>query len=245
MSPVAINGVDHQSPAINGVQVKQALNAANETVNEGVYDPTLLSTVDADLAAGNIKDAINIFGKVGTLPAGGVETFEDYYFAVLGAGVEYTPADPGLFSAAIDMIAKLAVNLFINGDKLIEECRGIGAVIGDGTYLDFKNTDVAGHALAVMRQYLSTGTYEEYSHADIVGNGTYTPADEGFFSHASEANPDLNDVQTQYNLKYWWIYNDSGAFCGATLIIGDGSSLSFKNTTAGALRANLMRAVMV
>ncbi len=66
MSPVGINGVDNQGVGINGVQVKQALAAASETVDEGVYDATTLSTVDADLAVGNIKDGVTIFGKLGT-----------------------------------------------------------------------------------------------------------------------------------------------------------------------------------
>jgi len=64
--PVGINGVDKQSVGINGVQVKQTLNAANETVSKGVYDATTLSTVDADLATANIKNGITIFGKVGS-----------------------------------------------------------------------------------------------------------------------------------------------------------------------------------
>lgn len=70
--PVAINGVDKQGVAINGVQVKQALDATNETVNKGVYDPTTLSAVDADLAAANIKEATTIFGFLGTLAAGAI-----------------------------------------------------------------------------------------------------------------------------------------------------------------------------
>ena len=67
MSPVAINGIDKQGVYVNGVQVKQALSDANSTVNKGVYDATLLETVDADLAAVNIKSGITIFGKLGTL----------------------------------------------------------------------------------------------------------------------------------------------------------------------------------
>lgn len=70
MSPVAINGVDKQGVDVNGVQVKQTLDAANSTVNKGVYDATLLETVDPDLAVGNIKLATEIFGKLGTLAAG-------------------------------------------------------------------------------------------------------------------------------------------------------------------------------
>jgi len=54
----------------NGVQDKTTLDPTNETVNKGVYDATLLSTVDPDLAVGNIKEAVNIFGVLGTLAAG-------------------------------------------------------------------------------------------------------------------------------------------------------------------------------
>jgi len=67
MSPVAISGVDKQGVYVNGVQVKQALDPANETVNKGVYDPTTLSAVDGDLAVGNIEQGVTIFGKLGTV----------------------------------------------------------------------------------------------------------------------------------------------------------------------------------
>lgn len=50
----------------NGVQDKTTLNPANETVARGIYDATTLSAVDADLATGNIKNGITIFGKVGS-----------------------------------------------------------------------------------------------------------------------------------------------------------------------------------
>lgn len=70
MSPVAIQGVDAQGVAVNGAQVKQALAAASEAVAKGVYDATTLSAVDADLAVGNIKNAITIFGKLGTFAGG-------------------------------------------------------------------------------------------------------------------------------------------------------------------------------
>jgi len=66
MSPVAISGVDKQGVYVSGVQVKQALDAANEIVAKGVYDPTTLSAIDADFVIANIKSTVNIFGKVGT-----------------------------------------------------------------------------------------------------------------------------------------------------------------------------------
>lgn len=64
--PVGINGVSKQGVGVNGVQIKQALSAANETVAKGVYVATTLSTVDTDLAVGNIKDGETIFGFLGT-----------------------------------------------------------------------------------------------------------------------------------------------------------------------------------
>lgn len=62
------NGVGITS-LLNGNTVKEALNAANELVNRGIYNPTTLSAVDPDLAVGNIADGVTIFGKVGTLEA--------------------------------------------------------------------------------------------------------------------------------------------------------------------------------
>ncbi|MFC1910458.1 hypothetical protein ACFLXC_04120 [Chloroflexota bacterium] len=63
---IALNGIDKQGIDINGVQVKQTLSAASETVNKGVYHATTLSAVDADLAVGNISDGVTIFGFLGT-----------------------------------------------------------------------------------------------------------------------------------------------------------------------------------
>jgi len=44
----------------------KTLNPANENVPAGYYAATTLSAVDADLAAGNIKSGVTIFGKVGS-----------------------------------------------------------------------------------------------------------------------------------------------------------------------------------
>ncbi|MEI7591164.1 MAG: DUF1566 domain-containing protein, partial [Deltaproteobacteria bacterium] len=56
---------------ITGTIITKTLNAANDTVAAGYYAATTLSTVDADLAAGNIKTAVNIFGVVGTYGGSG------------------------------------------------------------------------------------------------------------------------------------------------------------------------------
>ncbi|MBI5744542.1 MAG: hypothetical protein HY952_08340 [Elusimicrobia bacterium] len=46
---------------------KRTLDPGADTVAAGYYTSTTLAVVDADLAAGNIKSGVNIFGKVGTV----------------------------------------------------------------------------------------------------------------------------------------------------------------------------------
>ena len=53
---------------IAGAIVTQTLSNANDNVAAGYYAATTLRTVDADLAAANIKKDVNIFGVVGTAP---------------------------------------------------------------------------------------------------------------------------------------------------------------------------------
>ncbi len=55
---------------VSGSMPTQTLSAANDTVSAGYYAATTLSAVDADLAAGNIKDGVTIFGVAGTLSGG-------------------------------------------------------------------------------------------------------------------------------------------------------------------------------
>lgn len=57
-----VNGI-----AVTGTISTQTLSAASETVTAGYYNATTLSAVDADLAVGNIKSGVGIFGKTGTL----------------------------------------------------------------------------------------------------------------------------------------------------------------------------------
>jgi hypothetical protein len=57
-----------------GTLATQTLSAANDTVTAGYYAATKLSTVDSDLAAGNIKKDVDIFGVVGTYGGSGGST---------------------------------------------------------------------------------------------------------------------------------------------------------------------------
>jgi len=47
---------------------KQTLDPASDTMPAGYYAATTLAAADADLAAGNIKSGVTIFGKAGTAP---------------------------------------------------------------------------------------------------------------------------------------------------------------------------------
>jgi len=49
-----------------GTLTTQTLSSANDTVTAGNYAETTLHTVDSDLAAGNIKNGVSIFGVAGT-----------------------------------------------------------------------------------------------------------------------------------------------------------------------------------
>lgn len=67
------------------LQIK-TLNPANETVEAGYYAATTLSAVDADLAVGNIKDGVTIFGFLGTLSTTLIED-------ILGSAVATATSD--------------------------------------------------------------------------------------------------------------------------------------------------------
>ena len=79
---------------ITGTLATQTLDPANDTVLAGVYVSTTLSLVDPDLAVGNIKTGVTIFGKAGTyagsgyaLPDTGQTTSYD-----IGDDADYNPA---------------------------------------------------------------------------------------------------------------------------------------------------------
>ena len=66
---VLLAGLSHAADVSTHVlgKKKQVLSPASNTVNMGYYAAATLSSVDADLAAGNIKSGIGIFGITGTL----------------------------------------------------------------------------------------------------------------------------------------------------------------------------------
>ncbi|MEI7527810.1 MAG: hypothetical protein WCK76_02595, partial [Elusimicrobiota bacterium] len=65
-SGVLLYSADVSTHVLFRTGAKQALDPANDTVNAGYYAATTLHDVDTDLAVGNIKPGVNIFGSTGT-----------------------------------------------------------------------------------------------------------------------------------------------------------------------------------
>ena len=247
MSPVAINGVDKQGVAVNGVQVKQALSAANSTVNKGVYNATLLETVDADLAVANIKSGVTIFGKVGTVIPGGVETIEKYASAVIATGVTYTPAASGIFffpmdsgsrTFQVEYYSNLGANWY---NAIVSVIVTVGQAVGDGTNFRIKNTSAGDSEYTLMRHHYSTGTYERAIDESLAALTSYTPATTGFFADA-KAHGALRS-QINQTTGGWQIYGEAGNTLYTMLMIGDGANWRIYNSDAAFARIHVtMRA---
>ncbi len=246
---IALNGVTHERIAFNGQVAKTALSAANDVLAKGVYDPTTLSTVDADLAVGNIKSGVTIFGFTGTL-VGGVETIGKYSDGVLATGASYTPADPGIFSFITGGASTIGFSPYYYSTlaglwyAAISVTGGntVGMGIGDGANFKIQNNNAADREYILMRHHLSTGTYERVVDENLVGGGTYTPATSGFFADGQAA----ITIRLEFNLTTAaWSSAIQGAASGpVAIVIGDGTNLRVKNTTGGALYHVLMRAKM-
>lgn len=331
MSPVSTNGVDKQGVYVNGVQVKQALQAANETVEQGVYDATTLSTVDADLAGGNIKNGItlfgfagsadvhdisdataieaevitgetfyavgggirtgtmpivaivaandnypagyhagdaggldaidadlapgniklgvDIFGKVGTVIEGGVETIEMYAEGNLATTQFYVPSHEGIYFTGKATQLGWQVQYQDGGTVWRPtvsgafSCTTISA-ISDGSRFKLYRQGAAAADYQLMRHYMSTGTYERASSADLASLATYTPS-EGFVAVGVE----LVSVYIQQDLPTeGWVRayeNPHQTGYAVALVITDGAEIRVLNSDgANARWYALMRAVM-
>jgi len=70
---------------------EKQLSIATDEVSAGYYSTTTLHAVDTDLAAGNIKKPVNIFGIVGTYEGGGGSS---YGLPKTGNQPDYPPGTP-------------------------------------------------------------------------------------------------------------------------------------------------------
>jgi len=244
MTPVGINGISSQCKGVNGVQTKQALNAANETVSKGVYNATTLSSVDADLAVGNIKGGVTIFGKLGTYVL--TETIEKYADASLAIGATYTPAASGIFfalcvlSIRVQYYSTVAAAWYSPFNDTYHA--GVTA-IGDGT--NFRLYANAAGEYCLMRHYSSLGTYTRDKDEQLAEGASYTPAASGFFANAMSfvTRPVLQINRT--TAGWTDVQEGQSAVHFLSIVIGDGTNLRVTNPAgAGAQYHVLMRAKM-
>lgn len=244
MSPVGINGVDHQSVALNGVQIRQALNPANEIVAEGVYDPTTLSAVDADLAVANIREATTIFGFLGTLVPGGAETIEMNSTATLGLAATYTPADSGIFFTTQSQYEPQyqSTGGWVSPRAQV---RAAGfTAIGDGSHFRIK-CGIAATEYIIFRHHYGTGTYERARDEQLAAGADWIPAVSGFFATGGE--DDTVQVQVNKPVAGWMLAGEwqSALVVPGTIYISDGARLKVKNTHGvNAYWHATMRAIM-
>jgi len=228
----------------------KTLDPASEIVAKGFFNATTLSAVDADLAVGNIKTGITIFGKAGTVIPGGTETIEKFADATIAAGATYTIAQAGIYSQPGETVAAFRHQYYSSVAATWYKPRGITAafygqnIISDGTNAQLYNTTGGNQEYCLMRHYLSTGTYERARDEQLAASATWTPAVAGFFALGAEN----NQVKAEYNetVQSWFIVGETTVTLHSVgLLIGDGTNFRVKNQSgATAYRQVAMRAKM-
>lgn len=115
------------APKKTGTLPTKAIVAGAETYEEGYHagDPGGLSAIDTDLAAANVKKAVNIFGKVGTLAPVVNNSITRYRNLAIGTGDEWVIKGTDLVPAAATHI--LAQNWTTNtsASEKITKVRGV------------------------------------------------------------------------------------------------------------------------
>lgn len=230
----------------------QTLNPANENVPAGYYALTTLSAVDGDLAVGNIKLGVEIFGFVGTLVAGGVETIEEVSSGELAAGATYEPSVSGIFAGGVEQsAAKIGygdVEYYCTTNTawysinhgLVKDLTNLMA-IGDGLNFRIKNVNGNARDYILLRQYYSTATYERESDADLGAGLTYTPATTGLFALGTESKT-VCRLQYDVPVAGWLNCAEANVDGGASsLVISEGTKLRVYNSEVAARAYALMR----
>lgn len=110
---------------------KLSLDPSTDTVNAGYYSSATLSAVDTDLAPGNIKGGVTIFGKLGTYTTGYAlpDTGQTVHFSTaIGDDSDYQPAAAQQSYAVYNIVGVSSVT-FDNRTGLIWVTNPVDAVI--------------------------------------------------------------------------------------------------------------------
>jgi len=91
----------------------KAIVAANDNYEAGYHRGNAggLDAIETDLVVGNIKLAVNIFGKVGTLPTGISIVDYEYEADLAAGGTTYTPPVSTFFGFFAEVLAMMDINL--------------------------------------------------------------------------------------------------------------------------------------
>lgn len=198
---------------LTGTLPTKTLSPANDTVEAGHYAATTLSAVDSDLATGNIKSGVTIFGKLGTVSPGAGHT--DYeYEADLAAGANYVPPADTLFCFFAEAnLSANRVNLewYDNENSswlagIISEANGYLCSQSTNQRTRLINDDAGAKAIGLFGATWTGFTTYEYE-ADLAAAGTtYTPPVQTFFCWFTEL---LNAADV--NLEWYDSINTSWA----------------------------------
>jgi len=229
-----------------GTMATVAIVAANDDYPAGYHAGNVggLDAIDADLAPENIRLGATIFGKIGTVVAGGAETYEVESSGDLAQFETYTPTDPGIYFLASWVNYYCSYQYYSTtsfGWYHPGSFTGVqGTGISDGTNMRIRANNVCEYIL--LRQYYSTGTYERYADVNLGAGASITPADGGIFTWGAELNTGHSNVN--YATHGWdQAYDVSGLAEAVSPLIGDGANIRCNASTAGVIV--MMRAVMV
>jgi len=226
------------------------LSATSNEYDRGFHkgNPGGLDAVDTDLATGNIKDGVNIFGKVGTVIPGGTETIETSDQSDIAYLGTYTPSGEGIFFGGQDgAFALSSVEYYSTFKTTWYNVQGgtywaAGfTAIGDGTNFRLKNNSGGAIETSLQRHHMSTGTYERAYDNNIAAGASYTPS-AGFIAVGSE---DTNPrIQTNLATNGWVLADEyqSATNNPITVAIADGTNI--RVYTGVQKCAVVMRAVM-
>ncbi len=225
-------------PKKTGAMPTVALAVGNNAYPTGYHaGAASLQAIDANLAVGNIKSGVNVFGYVGTVIQQGTETIEKYADATIAAGVTYTPAASGIFFSmgrsggaivfGIQYYSTVAGGWYsaVQGNNFMGS-----SAIGNGVNFRIVNSDVGDREYCLMRHYYSTGTYERNKDEQLASLTAYTPAVSGFFADAEQVYAGV-ELQINMTTAGWSLAQEGANGYPLTIVIGDGTNLRVYNTS--------------
>lgn len=228
----------------------KTLSPDNDTVQAGRYLATLLSTVDNDLAVGNIKEDVDIFGKVGTFVGAPTETIERESHGELAAGASYTPSDPGiyqLYQGHAGNQGEIHTEVYGTTDTTWYEVDSnldsyqLTAFCTEGASARIReDAETYSQEYSLIRIHISGGTYEEVLDKQMAGEEIYTPAASSSLFGGGEGLQARLYYQRGAGDWYDVMTIKTTGFCPT-----DGTNIRFQNYSALAKYAVLLRVKLI